>query len=1672
MAAHINFEAGKRFQSASIGLSLIALGAFMAVDWWLPSTAIFDESVVPLLGLGAISHAWTAPLSALGGRASFGDAWHLWQPFVGSQAFILQQALGWTLYALTLLALLYCVVDINGGRHPRGEITLVGVIALMSQVLFNISFRNFSPSMVMKQRGKRRKDSSISAFLSYRELFQDVRIWVSISLTVSATAILLYADNISASNKGQDNRVYEEIFFCRLSTALHFAAAFITHVLFGVNKLPGYRIFQPFSGEFAFLLLQAFAWLFLGIVADVALLLPSILKFGIAHLGGKMAAMGCSAQLLLFASLLRYRKVSKDGKQRDLIANKRPINIGWQRWLGMERYKGVSSIYIFAGALLFWSAALTLVCVVLIEEYGNHLLTGVSIMMMLVAAPMAHLGAFPMYPGIWRIWQPFAGGAKFAATQAVGWTCYSVSLAMWLIYFLNLISLGVKDFALLFSFNDVVRGVGPLTFLSSCVLILSVLIFDEDSVTYKVQSDPPLSTSGISRRSMKKSRINSVRPKSKRSKSRAKSQRRVTSNGKKKSYMASPSNYQEKHAWIPEEVLAMLIACFSMCLYVVSDANRQRYSKNEWASQYKLGGTLHSLLSSKSLTGFGFLGLSLIAPALVVAGGKRRWPYKYRVWQPFEGGVQFILWQAFGWTGVAMSALIQAILFSVSDSALELLGANSSPWLCSLVGGFPAFLSAYILLTSLTKYDAYDKASYSCDWRSTTYSRLPDMGSQNGNLAYSLVAQAVSVLVSVGSLLLFVLADFLIFKLESRTVHRYVYNSTILVLLFCASLAACLGMAITHIVCGPLIHKNSPGDGRASYNFFMPFQGGIPFCLLQAISWFLFGCGIVLTLMAFSYGPMNFPFFGILISVGLVFLGAQATLLLSLYFFDARKVSQYADQLKLDEKGKGNLDPKLKMQMGKRHRKQRNRSRGRKKLVKQKAGDSSTYSAFMSPKTYKKANDVHFRNAVVSGMLCVGSFSLFAIADAAILHYGPKFPAAPLIVCGIVAVCASAPLAFYFSPNHPDSHKTEPSFLMTSSSLVGAAGWAMWSFTVILGFWVLLNLFKSQKQALTRVEDLGIAEGSFAKSDVVAYNFSNNGPSYQSRLTQWLSIAGLLAQIFLYVSVVRPPSISTAYTTHKNYYNSRTSSLYYFGDRVQDVIRKVGSGKVLFFCMFLATRTYILSVSVTMLTFIQIQLGGLRQAAYIAVFFASIFLFPFLHPASIASKRLANAPQWLWNRTFIWVWRHMLRRPVGAFASILGRMCILPILRVWLDYPMWLYHYWWFHHGSGHISQDGLPVRQGVSVSRGHRYGTHPKEELDILSPMNGNKACRNRGALIFVHGGGWVAVNREVMSQSLTPFVRAGFTVYSIDYPLAPEDRFPFSLVSVLRAAAWVKQYTGEDKLTLVGDSAGGNLATMATAILSNKTTLLPHLSSAVTATLEDSHFDSGMLDSVDPQTASAQNVEKWDYPRVDRVVSMYGIVDSQAWRGPIVASDGIQSPLLQFMWNVTAILLDFCFNCYAPLTGSRAARLPISAHLTIGDLLACSDMPEGEKDCEERRISIQSYPPTLLICGTADPLVRANRKVQSLLETRLGTLCLLKEFPGPHAFHGIPPQWTLDGWRSNSYPTTREMISFLTSGEVNLPENTVFQPHDWSLPFVLAAHGVVPLLLLWQLSEAIYYW
>ena len=82
---------------------------------------------------------------------------------------------------------------------------------------------------------------------------------------------------------------------------------------------------------------------------------------------------------------------------------------------------------------------------------------------------------------------------------------------------------------------------------------------------------------------------------------------------------------------------------------------------------------------------------------------------------------------------------------------------------------------------------------------------------------------------------------------------------------------------------------------------------------------------------------------------------------------------------------------------------------------------------------------------------------------------------------------------------------------------------------------------------------------------------------------------------------------------------------------------------------------------------------------------------------------------------------------------------------------------------------------------------------------------------LLFFHGGGWVSGNIESYNKVCTNMARlTNHKVVSVDYRLAPEDPFPAGLEDCYAAAkAFITNNVINDKgVTLIGDSAGGNLA------------------------------------------------------------------------------------------------------------------------------------------------------------------------------------------------------------------------------------------------------------------------
>jgi len=106
----------------------------------------------------------------------------------------------------------------------------------------------------------------------------------------------------------------------------------------------------------------------------------------------------------------------------------------------------------------------------------------------------------------------------------------------------------------------------------------------------------------------------------------------------------------------------------------------------------------------------------------------------------------------------------------------------------------------------------------------------------------------------------------------------------------------------------------------------------------------------------------------------------------------------------------------------------------------------------------------------------------------------------------------------------------------------------------------------------------------------------------------------------------------------------------------------------------------------------------------------------------------------------------------------------------------------------------------------------------DLLVRIYTPEAPAPRPAIAFFHGGGFVICSIETHDGLARRLANAiGAVVVSVEYRLAPDVRCPESAEDCYAATVWTHEHAAElgadpDRLIVVGDSAGGNLAAVVT--------------------------------------------------------------------------------------------------------------------------------------------------------------------------------------------------------------------------------------------------------------------
>jgi len=135
---------------------------------------------------------------------------------------------------------------------------------------------------------------------------------------------------------------------------------------------------------------------------------------------------------------------------------------------------------------------------------------------------------------------------------------------------------------------------------------------------------------------------------------------------------------------------------------------------------------------------------------------------------------------------------------------------------------------------------------------------------------------------------------------------------------------------------------------------------------------------------------------------------------------------------------------------------------------------------------------------------------------------------------------------------------------------------------------------------------------------------------------------------------------------------------------------------------------------------------------------------------------------------------------------------------------------------AGRLHPEGRAALRRVDVVRdipylnsGERHHT-----LDVYRPKG---VVGPLPTLFYVHGGGFTLLSKETHWMMGALFAEMGFTVFNINYRLAPKYPFPAGIRDTFAAAAWVAENGttyGADlsRWALAGESAGGNLVTALT--------------------------------------------------------------------------------------------------------------------------------------------------------------------------------------------------------------------------------------------------------------------
>jgi acetyl esterase/lipase len=194
---------------------------------------------------------------------------------------------------------------------------------------------------------------------------------------------------------------------------------------------------------------------------------------------------------------------------------------------------------------------------------------------------------------------------------------------------------------------------------------------------------------------------------------------------------------------------------------------------------------------------------------------------------------------------------------------------------------------------------------------------------------------------------------------------------------------------------------------------------------------------------------------------------------------------------------------------------------------------------------------------------------------------------------------------------------------------------------------------------------------------------------------------------------------------------------------------------------------------------------------------------------------------------------------------------------------------------------------------------------------------------IVWIHGGAWLSGSKDLIANYLRVVAGGGCTVVGVDYSIAPRATYPTPVLQVLDALAFLTEHADElgvdaNRLVLAGDSAGAQIAAQVAGVITD-----PAYAGSIHA---------------HPQVTPDQ---------IAGTVLFCGVFDMSLAR-PLRGRP---------RWFVDSVMRSFTGSADY-LDDPRFAGISVVQHLTA------------------------DFPPTLISCGNADPLIGHSESMVAAME------------------------------------------------------------------------------------------